>query len=312
MKRFFIYLSTVLMLAGFSWNCSQKKSEPVISKDKARDYANVLYNKELFKQSVQQYENYLTMYDLDKNEQANIIYIIGDIYFERLRDYENALANYLKIKYLYPESNLIEDTNKKIVACLERLQRSADAMQALEETTSLEPDRIKPKRPGAVVAKIGAQEITQGDLDFEINQLPPYLKSQLDTKVKKLQFLQQYILTQLLYDKAKREQFDKDPDIIEASFQAKKQVMVQKLLERELQQKVKIEPNEVQLYYDAHKDKYAEKDNSGKVTGQKSFDEVKEQVVKDLSMDRQQEALQHLAAQMMQAEGAQIYEDTVK
>ena len=311
MRYYLLKLFLVAIILTIVVNCSDK-SEPAISKEKARDFANVLYNRQLFTQSVEQYKFYLNNYGIDKNEQANINYTIADIYFERLKDYDNALAHYLKIKYLYPESKLIDESNKKIVACLERLQRSEDAVQALEETTSLEPDKIRKKRPGAVVAKIGNREITQGDIDFELNQLPPYMKAQFNTKEKKLQFLKQYILTELLYDKAKREQLDKDPEILEAAFQAKREIMVRKLLQREIEQNVQIDPSDVELYYNAHQDKYVEKDDKGDVKRQKSFEEVKKQVAQDLAMERQQEAVERMAEQMMRAEGAEIYDDKLQ
>ncbi len=312
MRDIYPKLLFFILLIALITGCSENKTEPAIGKSNARDFANVLYNRQLFHQSIQQYEFYLNSYDLDVTEQANINYVIGDIYFERMRDYENALAYYLKIKYLYPESKLVTEANKKIVACLERLQRSEDAIQALEETTSLEPDKIRKKRPGAVVAKIGDREITQGDIDFELNQLPPYLRSQFNTKEKKLQFVQQYLLTEILYDKAKREELDKEAEIIEAAFQAKREIMVQHLLKKEIEQRVKIEPADVELYYNANKEKYAEKDDEGNIKRQKSFDEVKQQAAQDLIMERQQEALEQMTAQLMRAESAEIYEDKLQ
>jgi tetratricopeptide (TPR) repeat protein len=312
MRDIYPKLLILILLIALVTGCSDNKTEPPIGKSKARDFANVLYNRQLFEQSIQQYEHYLNSYDLDASEQANINYVIGDIYFERMRDYENALAYYLKIKYLFPESKLVTEANKKIVACLERLQRSEDAIQALEETTSLEPEKIRKKRPGAVVAKIGDREITQGDIDFELSQLPPYLRSQFNTTEKKLQFVQQYILTEILYDKAKREELDKETEIIEAAFQAKREIMVQHLLKKEIEQRIKIEPSDVELYYNANKEKYAEKDEDGNIKRQKSFEEVKQQVAQDLAMERQQEALEQMTAQLMRAESAEIYEDKLQ
>ncbi|MBD3289809.1 hypothetical protein GF337_13465 [candidate division KSB1 bacterium] len=312
MRALYPKLLLLVLLVALIAGCSEQKTEPVIDKSKARDFANVLYNRQLFQQSIQQYEHYINSYNLDESEQANINYVIGDIYFERMHDYENALAYYLKIKYLFPESKLVTEANKKIVACLERLQRSEDAIQALEETTSLEPEKIRKKRPGAVVARIGNREITQGDIDFELSQLPPYLRSQFNTKEKKLQFLQQYLLTEILYDKAKREELDKQAEIIEAAFQAKREIMVQHLLKKEIENRVKIEPSDVELYYNANKEKYAEKDEEGNIKRQKSFEEVKQQVAQDLAMERQQEALEQMTMQLMRAEGAEIYEDKVE
>ncbi|MBN1154818.1 hypothetical protein JXB12_07845 [candidate division KSB1 bacterium] len=302
----------VLSLSFMITDCSRQESKNMLPKDKARDFANVLYNRQLFQQSIDQYVSYLNNYDIDLTEQANINYTVAEIYFERLRDYENALTYYLKIKYLYPESRLVEDVNKKIVACLERLERSEDALQVLEEATSLEPDKVVRKRPGAVVARIGKREITQGDIDFELNQLPPYIRSQFNTKDSKLQFLQNYILTELLYDKAKREELDKNPEIVEAAFQAKKEIMVRKLLEREVANKVNIDMVDVQNYYEANSENYAEKDNAGNVTRRKSFDEVKEQVAQDLALEKQQEILNNMTVQLMRAESAEIYSDKLQ
>ncbi len=306
-----VFLSTLLVFI-LVVACSQPQQAPNLSKEKARDFANVLYNKQLYKQSIQQYEQYLNSYQLNDTEQAKVSYIIGDTYFERVKDYENALAYYLRIKNLYPESNLQRSANEKIIACQERLGRTEDAIQTLEESTTLEPEKFRKKRPGAVVARIGKRDITQGDIDFELNQMPPYLRQQFTSQEKKLQFLKQYILTELLYDKAKRERLDSNSEIIEAAFQAKKEIMVRHLVQQELAEKVQIDESSVELYYNANKDKYVEKDDDGNVTREKPFSEVKHQVAQDLSMQRQQEALEKMTEQLMRAESAQIFEDKLQ
>jgi len=201
--------------------------------------------------------------------------------------------------------------NKKIVACLERLRRSADAQQVLNETTSLNPVKHK-KRPGAVVAKIGDREITQGDLDFEISQLPPSVQSQYKDKSQKLQFLKQYVATELLYDTAKRKGLAKDKDVVEATFQAQKNFMVQKLLQQEISKNVKIDDSDIELYYKANKDKYAEKNKKGKVIRIKPLNEVRSQVVQDLQKEKQQTAYQKLIDRMIHAENVAIYSDKVQ
>jgi len=291
--------------------CAQQQ-EPNLSKQQARNFANELYNRQLFKQSVLEYERYLNAYQLDETEQANISYTIGDIYFERLKDYENALAYYIRIKYLHPTEELRKEVDKKMIACLERLERTEDAEQTLKESTSLEPETIQKKRPGSVVARIGSREITQGDIDFELSQLPPAIRSQYNSKEKKLEFLNQYILTELLYKSAKNMGLEKDSEVIEAAFQAKKSIMVQKYLQDQIIKEVKIEPEDVELYYRANKDKYMEKDKEGKVIGEKPFQEIQQHVAQDLLMERQREVYERTAQRLMRAEGVQIYDDVLK
>jgi tetratricopeptide (TPR) repeat protein len=304
-----LFLSLLIMI---HLGCGNKQTEPSLSKDKARDYANELYNRQLFRQSAAEYERYLNNYNLDKTEQANISYTIGDVYFDRLRDYENALTFYIRAKYFNPKEELRREIDKKIVACLERLNRTEDAKQTIQEATSLEPESVQKKRPGAVVARIGTREISQGDIDFELSQLHPSVRSQYTRKEKKLEFLNQYILTELLYNSAKNMGIENDNEVIEAAFQAKKNIMVQKYLQDQIVKEVKIVPEDVELYYKANKEKYVEKDKEGNVVREKSLAEVQQQAAQDLLIERQQEAYRRTAERLMRAEGVQIYDDVLK
>ena len=306
-KTVVVMLILVLGIVG-----CQKSSGPGIDGEKIREYANALYNRELYTQSIREYQRYLDLYDVDAQQQANVNFIMGNIYFERLRDYENAMANYLRVKHVFPESDLISQVDRQIVACLERLQRSSDAKQALDEATSLEPDQVTESRPGEVVAMIGYREITSGDLQYHIRQLPEYVQSQIKTREGKLEFLRQYVATELFYDAAKRKQLDQDKDVIAGAFEAKKGLMVQKYLEEEIAGQVEISDEDIQLYYDAHKDKYVEKDEQGNVKRQKAFREVRREVAEDLLRERQQKAYNDLLDRMVETEDAKIFADKVQ
>ena len=287
-------------------------SKPMLDGDKKVNLANTFYNNDLYEAAIGEYEDYLAHYQLDNNKQANIYYQIANIYFERLHDYDKALENYLRIKFLYPESALQSEVGKRIVNCLERLERSQDAQRVLEREAALKPEEDQENRPGAVIAKIGNTEITQGDIDFEIKLLPPYLQAQFNSREKKLNFLRQYIAEKLLYDSAKRKNLDKDKDIIEGTFRAKRGLMAQKILQDEIQKMVQIEQSDAELYFKANKEKYAEKDEKGKVVRQKSFPECAEEVARDLFQERQQEAYQQLIERLMKAENVTIYEKRIK
>jgi len=292
-----------------------KTDQPPIPAERKREFANILYNQQLHLQAVKEYEEYLRNYDLDAREEANISYQIGNIYFDRLQDYENALAYYLRIKYLYPESNLQQEAGRKIVACLERLQRSTEAQQAIEQTSALDESQKPESRPGDVIARIGAREITTGDMQYELNKLPPYIQSQLQGKESKIEFLKQYMAQELLYDSAKRKGLDKDKEVLEGAFQAKKSLMAQKLLEDEIQKEVNLDKYsnaDVELYYKANKEKYAEKDEKGNVKRIPEFQEVAQKVAQDFMREKQQEAYDRLVERLMKAEKVTIYEDKFK
>ena len=287
-----------------------KQNEPNLPAERVREFANVLYNRELYKQAIAEYERYLHDYPLNETEQANISYTIGNIYLDRLRDAESALAYYLRVKELYPKSELVDDASRRVVECLERLQRSADAQQALEESTFLDTTQVTKKRPGEVIAKIGDREITTGDLEFEMKNLPPYMQAQIRDRSRKLEFLQQYVATELLYNTAKRKGLENNQEVIDAAFQAKKNFVVQKFLQEEIGQNINFEPSDIELYYRANLSRYTKADSSGQAPPP-SFEEVRNQVTQDYVREKQQEAYAKLVERMMRAENAVIYSDKV-
>lgn len=288
-----------------------KQNEPNLPAERVRDFANILYNRELYQQAVAEYQRYLEHYPLDEEEQANISFTIANIYFDRLRNYESALAYYLRVKELYPRSGLVDDAGRRIIECLERLQRSADAQQALAESTLLDTAQVRKKRPGEVVAKIGNREITSGDLEFEIKNLPPFVLAQIKNRNDRLEFLRQYLATELLYDTAKRKGLERDQEVIDAAFQAKKNFMVQKLLQEEVAQKVEVQESDLELYYRANLERYAPADSTGATTPS-AFQEVRNRVMQDYVREKQQEAYARLVERMMRAEGVVIYDDKVQ
>ncbi len=291
--------------------CSEKNG--AVPADKKLNLANSFYTNGLYEDAVGEYLDYLQNYTVDDGRRANTYYTIAEIYFERMHDYQKALAYYYRVKYLYPESNLISDVNKRIVNCLERLERSGDARRMLDKETALDPSRVTESRPGDVLAQFGDRKITQGDLDFEISQLPPVVQEQLSGKEQKLEFLKQYVVEQLLYDSARREGLDEDKQIIEAAFLAKRRLMAQKILSRELEKQTQeITAADVELYYEANKDRYAEKDSNGKVTRQLPFSEVSESAARDLMMERQQEAYSKLIERLMRSEKVELFEKRVR
>jgi hypothetical protein len=213
------------------------------------------------------------------------------------------------VKELYPKSELADDAGRRVVECLERLQRSADAQQALEESTMLDPAQTTVKRPGEVIAKLGDREITTGDLEFEMKNLPPFMQAQIKDRSKKIEFLKQYIASELLYNSAKRKGLENDKEVIAAAFQAKKNIVVQKLLQDEIGQNVQIDPSNLELYYRANLSRYAKADSGGHVP---AFEEVRTQVTQDYLREKQQETYNQLVERIMRAEAVVIYEDKIR
>jgi tetratricopeptide (TPR) repeat protein len=299
----------ILVLSVFLMSCSNGGNSLSMSVEKQKEYANKLKEQGLFKQAVNEFKKLQDRGKLSDKENANISYLIGKIYMDDLNDYQNALAEFTRVKVILPESDLTQEVNTRTIECLERLGKPLDAQREAERLSTINKKAEMPK--GTVVAKIRDRSITKEDLDNEIRKLPSYVQEMYKDDSKKAEFLKQFIATELMYDSAKRRNFENDKDIVEKTFQAKKSFMVQKLFEEEMKGKLTISESDLKNYYEAHKKDYVEKDKDKKEK-QKTYEEAKESVKQAYAMEKEQEIYQQLINQLLQAEKVTIYEDVFK
>ena len=279
--------------------------------ERQREYANALYNQKLYVQAVSEYIHLLEWYKLDTNLRANITYTVGNIYFDQLEDYRSALSFFLKIKYLFRESALVEDANKRIIACLERLGRSVDAAAVLRETTALtESSSLFERLPGDTVAIIAERVLTSGDLDrlfsYYFNSLPPEQRSEEPTRDEKLAFLRDYIKSEVLYNSALRQNLDQKRDVIEVAYLQKKNLIIDKLLEIEVYNKVTVENSEIERYYQENKDKLTARTPDGKLK-KLSLQEARDVIYRLLFMQKAKKLNDELTDRLIEAQNARIY-----
>jgi tetratricopeptide (TPR) repeat protein len=294
-----LVLTVVLvLLSSLIYLKLKSTSQAGWSYSQQQDLAAELVDGKLYAQAVIEYEKLLDLGGLDKRKQANINYIIGNIYLNNLRDYENAAARFIRAKLLDPESDLKDKINQGLVICYERMGRSLEAQKQLERSTDLDQTG-SPKKGGATVARIGDREITMTELEEQIEMLPSSVQTQFKGKEGKLKFLQGYIGSELLYHMALRRGLDKDKEVQEGITQFTKQMMINKVLEEEIPADFEITESEIKLYYDAHQAEFADK----------KMEEVRSQIETELKKMKQQEAYNKLVNKLTEAEKVKIFDD---
>ena len=224
-----------------------------------RDLAGKLLSAGLTGKAVEQYTLYLSESGLSPERRANIAYTIGKLCMEQGR-YEDALSWLYQVDMLDPKTKLAPEAGSKIVACLERLGRFSQAQYSLDARSSLDRETREEFKGKKVVARIGKDVITLKELDEAVDSLPEWMRQSLDDPAQKEAFLQQYVAEELLFRKAKKLEMDKDPMVRRQAERALRQLLVQKVLENEIQDKVKITPEDIDLYFKANREKYQEKE----------------------------------------------------
>ncbi len=274
------------------------KSANKIDISSQQNLASEFLDNKLYQQAIAEYDRIIQSGKIDRKKEANLNYIIANIYLNNLNDYQNAAARFVKARVLSSDDELLEKINRNLVVCFERMGRSLDAQRELDRMTLLEKPSDE-KGSQKIVARIGKREMTMADLENEIQRLPPSVSSRFKDRGKKLEFLKQWVANELFYDAALRKGYEQDKEVIEGTFQMKKQLMINKLLKEEIPSEIQISDSEIKLYYDAHKEDFKDR----------RISEVRAEIETELLRKRQEEAYIRLASQMMEAEKVKIYED---
>jgi peptidyl-prolyl cis-trans isomerase C len=134
--------------------------------------------------------------------------------------------------------------------------RSKNSEQSDEKPTpapALPPQ--SPEELGQPLAQIDDVVITVGEFQERINRQSPYIRARYTSLEQKKEFLDNLIRFEVLAKEGFARGFDKDPDVVRTM----KQVMIQKLMKDEFENKFKpedIDDAEMQTFYKEHETEY--------------------------------------------------------
>lgn len=105
-----------------------------------------------------------------------------------------------------------------------------------------------------ILAKVDGDRITFKDFNDRISKLPKQYQDIVRTQ--KRSYLDDLIMEKLLYKKAVQAGIDKDKETQEIITEAAKKIIIARLVEREVEKKVKISDDDVRKYYDEHSEEF--------------------------------------------------------
>lgn len=255
----------VLLCAGLAYLLFEGHGAVLETKEQGvygehrRDLAGKLLGAGLRGKAIEQYEFYLSEADLAPERRAALAYTLGKLYMEE-ENYEDALRWLYQVEMLDPETGLASEAGSKIVVCLERLGRFAQAQYSLEARSGPEKAGTEEFKGDRVVAQIGKDVITLREFNEAVDSLPEWMRPSVEAPDQREAFLEQYVAEELLHRKATRLELGKDPSVRKQAERALRQFMIQKVLEDEIKAKVKVSGEDVDLYYKAHTDRYGDRE----------------------------------------------------
>ncbi len=112
------------------------------------------------------------------------------------------------------------------------------------------------EQKGAVLAKVGAAVITEGDLERELKSLPDYAQQMFSDEKGREKFVDELVKKEMLYQEAVKKGLDKSADFVKKVEEFKKLTLVSELLEKEIMAKAKVSDQETKDYYEKHKEEF--------------------------------------------------------
>ncbi len=258
-----------------------KKEKPggaVLSLDQQKKLALKLEKQGLNTASANAWEAYIAGATPAHEDAARIWYRIGKLY-QNINEYEKALDGFYRSESFAKPGDISSEVARRIQECLESMGKFAALRYELADRVGMDTKAVEDKpdqKEDPVVAEIGAQKIMKSDLDRmiehrvdqQISQVAPYLpEDQVNKKKEELlkqfgvnnqrqMFLNQYLLEEVLYRKARETRLVDDVKVQAVLKNMERSLLASKVIEKELAESIKITPGDVETYYEANKQKY--------------------------------------------------------
>jgi peptidyl-prolyl cis-trans isomerase C len=228
--------------------------------------AKVLEERKDFENALSIYKEVLNSKELDKNKKFEVYLNIADIELDKFERPDSA------IKYLQAARKDFTDAYRRMDEVFYRLglayeklgdyQNAAEAYQTVAvrfQKSKYLPDaldgveRVFRKNFKEYVAFIGDEPITRLELERELENIPPFARSQYETEEGKQKLLKNLIQKHLLVKEAENRKMYLSSSYQEEMKRAREQALIRALYQN-ISQNISVDDKEVKEYYEKNKD----------------------------------------------------------
>jgi hypothetical protein len=294
------------------------KIDSSFSPEQIKELAAKLAQRNLYTRSAEVWQEYISLAGLSNTEHAKALFQIGTLY-EKAGMYAEAIEYFYRSEITSKLDDLESQINLHLKDCFERLGKFSALRYELMDRTSFQQEK---KAGEKIIAEIGSEKITDSDLNAiiehtidiqlspmtafmsneQLNQQKQQMLEQYNTQTAKTQFLQSWLAQEVLYRNALEQELAREPEVKREIEELTRSVLSQQIMNRELADKINITETDLQTYYQANKDKYieaADEEDPNSSERQKSYDEVRTQVMNELVSKKSQDIQQEYIKQLM-------------
>ena len=234
---------------------------------------------------------------------VGMAYSLGKTYL-KAGQYEKALRWFYEAELMGP-GDLADEVSSGIVNCLERLGRHHAAQSALDRRVQL-ADVVRPESD-TVVAKIGEMEIRLSEVERALDDLPPELAGAFAGAEGRRKFLEKYVADELLWRKASKLEYDRDPEVQRRYDQALRQLAVARFVDQELLRDLQVDETDLRNHYEANRERYQQAAAGGNKDQEITFETARPAVEAEYRMVKLRAAYDEVIASELAAQDVEIY-----
>jgi parvulin-like peptidyl-prolyl isomerase len=276
---FLVLLLLTLIVLGFAnlvlpWSAKTpgNKAALMLSADETKELATKLAERSLYDRAAAVWKEYIESGQLKPEEKAKALFQTG-VLLEKNQSYSEAIEYFYRSEATMKLKELQEQIDSHIRDCFGQMGKFSAMRYELMGRTDIDSTKDK---GGEVVAEIGPEKITAGELDSLIegtidNQLSTvkaFMTSEQIAEQKKRmleeykkpetkeQFLQGWVMQEILYRQGLKEGIDEQADVKKMLRELSRGVLSQYLMNRQISQNVSITQTDLESYYVANKEKY--------------------------------------------------------
>jgi parvulin-like peptidyl-prolyl isomerase len=274
-------LGVVAVFSGVTLYTVRSGSRPVIvpvprGLDEAgtRELASKLAQRNLYERAAAVWQDYLAQATLTAPERATALFHVATL-LEKAGQPDAAIEYYYRSEMTADLDELRSQINAHVKQCFESLGNFSALRYELIDRTSMDGSTAAGTE---TVAEIGAEKITQAELDATIersieNQLTPMAAflapEQLNEQKERLleqyrdpqarqDFLRNWLAQEILYRQALAEGLGEDPEVRQLVDDVTRGLLSQQMMNAQLASRINITETDLQTFYTANKDRYTE------------------------------------------------------
>lgn len=277
--------------------------------DREREIASKLKAAGALDEAAALYEQYLAQSETSAEARAKIAYSLGTTFLDRGR-YEKALRWFYEAEALGAGS-LSEDVGQKIVHALERLGRFHAAQTALDARVRLGE---APARSEAdpVVARVGGEDFHRSDVQRALDDLPPELARAFGQPDQQKEFLEKFVADELLWRKARKLEYDDDPEVRRRQEALFRQLVVSRFVEREVLDKIEVDEADLRNHFEANKGRFQSPAREGEEAAEPTFEQVRAAVEADYRRLKMQSAYSRLIDEELATAEVELFPERLR